>query len=152
MPPSPGENNPPHKAGRHLNDRSAGYEICIHYLNGTSTSVIERLRDTPIENVRLCSVVVAELYYGAHKSQDPTQNMARIVGFIEGLLILPFDEPCMEPYGQIRAELERRGTPIGGNDLFIAATAAANHCTLVSDNTREFSRVDNLTVENWVNR
>lgn len=110
----------------------------------------EKLRDTPIEQVRLCTVAVAELYYGAFISQNPTRNIARIGGFIEGLAVLPFGRICMPVYGQIRAELERNGTPIGGNALLIAAIAKANGCTLVTDNENEFSRVNGLTVVNWV--
>lgn len=124
--------------------------ICIHYLNGTSESVREKFRETPIENLRLCTVAVAELYFGAFKSQNPTRNIRRIEEFIEGLVLLPFDESCMSVYGEIRSELERGGRPIGSNDLFIAAIAKANHCTVVTDNTQEFSKVGGLTVENWL--
>lgn len=69
---------------------------------------------------------------------------------LEALVIAPFAEPADQLYGEIRAELQRRGTPIGANDLFIAAHALALDCILVTDNMREFERVPGLRIENWL--
>jgi len=94
-------------------------------------------------------VVVAELFYGAFKSPRPAANLDLVRRFIAPLRSLPFDDKAAEVYGQIRAELEQRGQPIGPNDTMIAAIARANRVTLVTDNTAKFSRVPSLHLENW---
>ncbi|WP_024816481.1 type II toxin-antitoxin system VapC family toxin [Methylopila sp. 73B] len=94
-------------------------------------------------------IVAAELRFGIAKAQS-----VRLVALVEGLLdriaIEPFEEPADRVYASIRADLERRGRQIGGNDLFIAAHALALDCVLVTDNTGEFERVPDLRVENWL--
>ena len=94
-------------------------------------------------------VVVAELRYGAAKSSS--KRLARQVDRILAVLdVLPLDEPTDRIYGQIRKHLEKRGKPIGPNDLLIAAQALTDDCTLVTANEREFSRVPSLKIENWL--
>jgi tRNA(fMet)-specific endonuclease VapC len=97
----------------------------------------------------LCSVVKAELFYGAMKSANPEKTLAKQQRFINRFTSLPFDDKAVETYGRIRAQLEKLGTPIGPNDLLIAAIAVANHVTLVTHNTREFSRIEGLEIEDW---
>ncbi len=122
---------------------------CIRILNGQSAPLVERLRrETPAE-IHLCAVVKAELIYGAHRSARPAENMRLLTRFFTPYESLPFDDPCAEAYGRIRSDLERTGMVIGPNDLIIAATAVAHRLTLVTANTREFSRVVNLEIENW---
>jgi tRNA(fMet)-specific endonuclease VapC len=100
---------------------------------------------------RICTsvVVAAELRYGAAKkgSQRLSSQLERVLG---GLDILPFEEPADIVYARLRCELEAAGTPIGGNDMLIAAHAIARGCTIVTDNEREFSRVVGLPLENWL--
>lgn len=122
---------------------------CIRVLNGQSASVVERLRRQTPHEICLCSIVKAELIYGAHRSARPAENMRLLGRFFEPYESLPFDDRCAEAYGRIRNELERSGMIIGPNDLIIAATAVAHRLTLVTANTREFSRVINLEIENW---
>ncbi len=102
-----------------------------------------------VDNVCTSIVVAAELRYGAVRRAS-----ARIAGLVEGLLtrldVLPFETPADTVYGEIRVQLERAGTPIGPNDLLIAAHALALGHTLVTDNEREFSRIKSLTIENWL--
>ena len=122
---------------------------CIRYLNGRSPQVKSRLQSFHPEDVALCSVVKAELNYGAAKSRDPERTMARIAEFEAPFTSLPFDDSCVHAYGQIRSELEQAGTPIGPNDLMIAAIALTNGLTLVTHNTREFKRVARLSLADW---
>ena len=99
--------------------------------------------------VALCSIVKAELYYGAFKSQQPTQTLTRLGRFINQFYSYTFDDAAAEAYGRIRADLAARGTPIGPNDFMIAAITLANTLILVSHNTREFARVAGLSLEDW---
>lgn len=109
----------------------------------------QKLRDH--QEARLCtSVIVAcELRFGAEKANSAPLR-ERVDQILARLEVLPLDMPVDAVYAQIRNTLERQGTPIGPNDLLIAAHALANDLTLVTDNTSEFGRVDSLSVENWV--
>jgi len=122
---------------------------CIKFLNGRSEKVRRRLESERSEDIVLCSVVKAELLYGAFKSARPMENLDRLRFFFRRFASLPFDDTATETYGDIRARLERAGTPIGPNDLFIAAVALSQGVTLVTNNTREFSRVEGLRLEDW---
>jgi tRNA(fMet)-specific endonuclease VapC len=122
---------------------------CIRLLNGTSSRLAERLEATPRSQVRLSSIVKAELLFGARRSSRVADKLRLLEGFFATLASLPFDDRCADEYGLLRAELDRAGTPIGPNDLLIAATALANGCTLVTHNVREFSRVSGLQYEDW---
>lgn len=122
---------------------------CIRYLNQRSKSVIQQLHNTPETDIAVCSVIKAELYFGAMKSQNPSNTLAKQRNFVERFVSLPFDDLAADIYGRIRADLERAGTPIGANDLMIASIALANDLTLITHNTREFSRVSGLQLEDW---
>ena len=118
---------------------------CIRYLNGRSPQVKGRLQSLRPEDIVLCSVVKAELIYGAARSRDSERTMARIAEFAAPFTSLPFDDSCVNAYGQIRSELEKAGPPIGPNDLMIAAIALTRGLTLVTHNMREFKRVSRLS-------
>ena len=122
---------------------------CISYLNDRSSPVIARLAMTKPDEVFLCQIVKAELYYGAYKSTQRRSNLDLLAHFFSQFASLPFNDQATEVYGRIRARLAVQGTPIGPNDLIIAAIAIAHNVTLVTHNTREFSRVDNLQIEDW---
>jgi len=124
-------------------------DICIAYLNGTDPQVKKRLLELAPDDVCLCSVVKAELLFGARNSMRVAENLQRVFAFFELLSSLPLDDAAAEHYGVIRTQLTREGTPIGANDMFIAAIALTHDCTLVTRNTREFSRVMGLRVEAW---
>jgi len=97
----------------------------------------------------VCSVFRAELKYGAGKSQARNHALAELDRFLATFESLPFGDSAADQYGRIRASLDREGTPIGPNDLPIAAIAVANGAILVTNNSREFARVPNLRWENW---
>ena len=122
---------------------------CIRYLNGRAPNVLQRLQALPPAEVRVCAIVKAEMYYGAMKSIDPAYTLAQQRIFLDAFESLSFDDQSAEAYGRLRAELARRGTPIGPNDLLIAAIVLAHDLTLVTHNTTEFSRVPGLHLEDW---
>lgn len=122
---------------------------CIRYMNGTSQSVFNRLNAQAKDDVVVCSVVKAELFYGAYHSQNPSKNLVNQQRFLMLFRSLPFDDIAAIEYGRIRSELAKVGKPIGGNDLMIAAIAIANNLILVTHNTKEFSRVTDLQIDDW---
>lgn len=122
---------------------------CIRYLNRRSTSIIRRMDAESPDDIVVCSVTRAELIFGAMKSKDPEKTRSVQHEFLEPLATLPFDDAAAEYYGRIRAQLEMAGTPIGPNDLLIAAIALTHNLTVVTHNTREFSRVNELKLEDW---
>lgn len=123
--------------------------VCVRYLNGRSASVRDRLHSISLEEMAVCSIVKAELFYGAMRSNNPIRTLERQQNFLASFVSLPFDDEVALVCGQIRARLASAGTPIGACDLLIAAIALANNLTLVTHNTGEFGRVDGLQVEDW---
>lgn len=123
--------------------------VCVMYLNGRSIPIRDRVRSTPIEEMAVCSVVKAELFYGAMRSNNPTRTLERQREFLAPLVSLPFGDEAALIAGQIRAHLANAGKLIGAHDLQIAAIALANDLTLITHNTREFERVDGLQIEDW---
>ena len=123
--------------------------VCIDYLTGRFPSVVERLQKLTPEDVGVSSVVVAELRYGAEKSTRPSENHRLLDRFFEDMDVVDFDSPAARAYGTLRSHLERQGTPIGPNDMLIAAQAVASRRVLVTDNASEFARVPGLAIENW---
>ncbi len=123
--------------------------ICIYIINAKPPSVLERFKNYRLGEIGVCSVVAAELAYGVAKSGS-VRNRQALEMFLAPLTLLPFDEPAAWAYGDLRAELERRGTPIGSLDMMIAAHALSQQATLVTNNSREFAQVPGLHLENWV--
>lgn len=130
---------------RHLLDTNA----CVDYLTGRYPGVVARIQRSSPEDLRLSSVVVAELRYGADHSARRRTNHVRIDALIEEIECLDFDLRAAASYGRVRAQLETRGTPIGPNDMLIAAHALSRGLTVVTDNVGEFGRVKGLKVETW---
>lgn len=122
---------------------------CVEYLRSRNQAVISRLKQEPARNICMCTVVLAELLYGAKRSADPTRNTATAEAFAARFQSLSFDGNAAQVYADVRADLDAKGTPIGPNDLLIAAIALANQLTLVTHNTAEFSRVSGLALEDW---
>jgi tRNA(fMet)-specific endonuclease VapC len=122
--------------------------VCIGLLKGAS-SLVAHFGNLQPSEVSVSSVVRAELFFGARKSQKIADNLAVLRAFLAPLHSLTFDDRSAEEYGLIRADLERKGTPIGPNDLMIAAIARAHDCVLVTRNEREFGRVVGLQLQAW---
>jgi tRNA(fMet)-specific endonuclease VapC len=122
---------------------------CIRYLNGHSPAVRRRPANYSDADIVVCSVVKAELLFGAARSHDPVATRAKQEAFLSRFVSLAFDDAAAEHYGPLRAHLTRLGQLIGPNDLLIAAIALANQLALVTNNIAEFLRVPGLVVEDW---
>ncbi len=123
---------------------------CVDHLRrGPASNVTGKLAAAVPGSVVLCSIVVAELLYGAYRSVRMAQNLRQVHGFCGNFQSLAFEDLAAEQYGWIRAHLTGMGTPIGPNDVLIASIALANGLTLVTNNTGEFSRVPGLKLEDW---
>lgn len=124
--------------------------ICIYIIRKQPENVLRRFEHLKLGEVCLSSVTMAELQYGAEKSQHQKKNRAALQEFTAPLEIMPFDEAVSSYYGRIRAFLEKKGTLIGALDMMIAAHALCLGSVLVTNNKREFQRVPDLKVEDWV--
>jgi len=123
--------------------------ICVPLINRSDPELKRRLLAEAPNSVLLCSVVKAELFFGARNSTRAAENLDRAERFCRGFESVPFDDEAAWHYGSIRAQLRREGRPIGANDLMIAAIALAANLTLVTRNLDEFRRVPTLPVQAW---
>ena len=123
---------------------------CIYYLNRVSENLIAQFRKYSPSGIKLSSITVAELFFGVEKSSAKKKNRAIVESFVSTFEIIPFDEAGSRIYAKIRASLEKKGSPIGPMDLLIASVSLANNFILVTNNTKEFSRISKLKLENWL--
>jgi len=124
-------------------------DICIYIIKRKPASVLKRLESLKPGQLAMSAITFAELMNGAKKSQHVEANLAKLNALGELLDIRPFDKQAAVSYGDVRSALEKKGETIGGNDLLIAAHALSLGWTLVTNNEREFSRVEGLKMENW---
>lgn len=124
--------------------------ICIYIMKQRPESVLQRFRVMNQNDLGLSIVTVAELEYGVAKSQNPALNRSRLDNFRRPFQVVGLSDEDVRVFGEIRADLEQRGTPIGAYDLLIAAQAKSRDLVLVTNNMREFERVSGLRLENWV--
>jgi tRNA(fMet)-specific endonuclease VapC len=129
----------------HLLDTNAW----ISYIKSSASPVRSRLEQLPPNGIATCSIVKAELLYGIYNSSRRDANLALFLNLFKEVLSYPFDDAAADVYGRIRAELTRAGTPIGPNDLMIAAIALCHDLVLITHNLSEFSRVPGLRLEDW---
>ena len=122
---------------------------CIRYLNGRAPNLKQRIDAANPLDLLVCSVVKAELFFGASQSSAPMRTLERQKFFLAQFPSLAFDDAAAEVYGRIRADLRSAGTPIGPNDLLIASIAVTHGVALVTHNVNEFSRVKGLVVDDW---
>lgn len=125
-------------------------DTCIALIKRRPPELIKRLQAKAVGDVGLSSITLAELRRGVVKSERRDQNRAALDQFLLPLDVAPFDELAADSYGDVRADLERNGTPIGPLDTLIASHALSMNVTLVSHNTREFKRVKGLRVDDWL--
>ncbi|MCU0849217.1 MAG: type II toxin-antitoxin system VapC family toxin [Spirochaetes bacterium] len=123
--------------------------ICVYFLKGLYPSILENIQTKNPNNIKIPSIVKAELLYGAEKSQNKTKNLSNIFKFLEPFEIVSFDDESSITYSKIRAAMELKGAVIGPNDYLIAATVLAKNGTLATNNIKEFEKVKNLKIENW---
>jgi len=125
--------------------------ICIYILRKQPTEVLQHFQQVSIGNIGVSCITVSELAFGVSKSRWSERNKAALEQFLMSLTIYPFDYHAAFIYGTLRTDLERKGTPISNPDMLIAAHALSQNLILVTNNEREFSRILNLRVENWIN-
>ncbi|MBQ1877924.1 MAG: type II toxin-antitoxin system VapC family toxin [Erysipelotrichaceae bacterium] len=123
--------------------------IIIYAKNARPEKVLEKLKDIDPSDVCISAITLAELEYGVCNSSDPERNRLALLLFLANISALPFDSLAAQQYGSIRNDLRKKGQLIGANDLLIAAHAKSLDLTLVTNNTGEFSRVEDLKLENW---
>ncbi len=123
--------------------------ICIYVMNHSPARVVERFRQYKPGEIGVTAITVAELQFGVSKSSQIERNRSALFRFLAPLEIVPFTGEAAEHYGQIKARLRALGTMIGELDCLIAAQALSLGLTLATNNTSEFERVPNLTIENW---
>ncbi len=123
--------------------------ICIYAIRRKPEKVLKKLMDTDPEDVCISSVTYAELSYGVEKSDAVERNRVALSLLLSNIEIKSFDVFAADEYGKIRADLEKKGIPIGSLDLMIAGHARSLGLTIVTNNEREFSRVNGLKVANW---
>ena len=123
--------------------------VCIDLMRGKRSGLADRVLAHSEDGLAVSSVTLAELRFGAEKSADPLHHHALIGQILLPMAILPFDFRAADKYGEIRADLERRGQPIGPLDMLLAAHALSEGLIFVTHNTSEFQRVKGLQLEDW---
>ena len=124
-------------------------DTIIYSMKG-NTAVQANLRVHLNDPIKICTVTLMELYYGAHKSREVTSNLAKIKTMEHSLDILPVGTECVEVFGLLKAKLEKAGSPLDDFDLIIASCAIANNLVLVTNNTKHFKRITGLKQVNWI--
>ena len=123
--------------------------ICIYIIKQQPASVLKHFLEYQVGDIGISSITLSELRYGVAKSKHRDKNAKALDEFIIPLDIVSFDEEAALAYGDIRADMEKAGTPIGAMDMLIAAHAKSLGVSLVTNNTREFIRIPGLDVVDW---
>lgn len=123
--------------------------ICVYIIKKRPERVLDHLKEKMEDGLTISSITLAELEHGVHASARPEKNALALYQFLSITEILPFDDEAAAEYGKVRAMLQQKGTPIGPLDTLIAAHAKSRRLIIVTNNVREFHRVDGLAVENW---
>jgi tRNA(fMet)-specific endonuclease VapC len=123
-------------------------DICVYVINENPVELKAKF-NRHSQQLVISSITLAELMFGVEKSGNRLRNLENALNFTRRVSVLFFDDKAAMEYGKVRAELQRKGTPIGPNDTLIAAHAHSIGATLVTNNIQEFNRVQGLRVENW---
>ncbi|MDF3821831.1 type II toxin-antitoxin system VapC family toxin [Leptospira sp. 96542] len=124
--------------------------ICIYFLKGKNLKIENNIKKLNPNRIKIPSIVKAELLLGALKSQNSKKNRDIVLDFVDPFEIIGFNDVESEIYSEIRSSLELKGLPIGPNDLIIASIVLNNNGILVTNNEKEFSRIQSLKIENWI--
>ncbi len=124
--------------------------ICIYYLKGMYPGIVKNLLSKNPEDIKISAIVKAELLYGAEKSQTREKTKEKIYEFLLPFEIVGFNDEATEIYGKTREYLEKKGLIIGPNDLILASTVIGYNGTLITNNVKEFKRIKELKIENWI--
>ncbi|UTD06118.1 type II toxin-antitoxin system VapC family toxin [Treponema denticola] len=123
--------------------------ICIFLKNKKSPNVLQKIKENKHLGIYISSITVAELQFGVYNSRYIERNRISLIKFLTPFSVLNFDDRDAEEFGKIRTTLKNEGKIIGAYDMLIAAQALAKNLILVTDNTKEFCRIKNLTIEDW---
>jgi tRNA(fMet)-specific endonuclease VapC len=124
-------------------------DTCIYWIKDIN-SVRNKVREIGWQQICICNITIAELYFGAYNSQRVAENLTRAEDFIQNINVISLDDNALKQFGEVKAELRRRGQPITDFDLLIASVALTRNYILVTNNTRHYSRISNLKLENWI--
>ena len=124
-------------------------DVCINIIRSKSGSILRKVCAEELEQISISSIAIAELEFGAAKSSRPEQNYLALTKIISPMRIRPFDQRAARAYGKLRMDLERQGKRIGQMDMLIAAQALADNLVLITNNYREFGRIEGLSTESW---
>lgn len=124
--------------------------ICIYLIKKHPPEVLARFQQIQLKQLHIPTITLFELYYGIEKNNSQQRNLAALENFIAPLTVIDFTLDAAKKAAKIRNALQKKGTPIGAYDLQIAAIALSLNMTLLTNNTREFERVEGLKLENWV--
>ncbi len=123
--------------------------ICVALIRQRSPAVIQHITNHHLTDICISTITIAELQYGVHKSRNVAQNQHALDQFLIPFTFLEFDARSANVYGALRTMLESQGTPIGSLDMLLAAQAIAQNLIFVTNNTKEFSGIPQLTLEDW---
>lgn len=123
--------------------------IISFWMKGKCPGISDKLKEVPAQEIGIPAIVYGELLYGLYQSTNKNKLDALIESFAAAFRIVPYEEKAARKYGEIRARLKSQGTLIGSNDMLIAAVALAENAVLVTNNTKEFSRIEGLKIEDW---
>jgi len=124
-------------------------DICIYIINKKPPAVLKRVQSKQPGQIAISTITMAELEYGVVRSRYADRNRIALLEFLLPFAILDFDQAAAAEYGRIRSLLESQGRPIGPMDLLLAAQAKSHNLILVTNNEKEFTRIDGLRIENW---
>lgn len=124
--------------------------ICIYIIKNKYKQIAKKMQEAGLDKICISAITVAELEYGISKSSKKDENRIALLEFLIPFTILNFDQNDARKYGQIRYNLQKAGTPIGNMDLLIGSQALARDMTLITNNEKEFSRIQGLKIENWI--
>jgi tRNA(fMet)-specific endonuclease VapC len=125
-------------------------DICIYLIKQHPPEVLARFQQVQLKQLSISAITVFELYYGIEKNKSHQRNLAALEKFIEPLTVVDFTVDAAKKAAKIHHHLQQKGMPIGAYDIQIAAIALSLNMTLLTNNTREFARVEKLKLENWV--
>jgi len=124
-------------------------DMCIYLIKNLPESVLTKVKDNHAKGISISAITLAELEFGISNSGNPEKNRNALTQMLSIIDVLPFDSVAAHEYGAIRAKLQKKGEPIGNLDMLIASHALSRNLTIVTNNVREFSRIEELKIENW---
>jgi tRNA(fMet)-specific endonuclease VapC len=125
-------------------------DIIIYWLRGKHPQISQKIEEIDSNALRLSAITVAELYFGAHNSSKPQENLQLLEELLAEVQVIPFEVSTAAVFGQVKTQLRQSGYTISDSDIFIAATALAHGMILVTNNEKHFGLVARLMIENWM--